>query len=303
MKRAHWLIGTLAITMGVVACDTMEPGDYVVYRVASTSSELSDGCYWQYQGADANVRHDSSTLKASGTFVMYAGVEEARYLDVGSVTLDGEYTGDGAEGEDFEFTGRTVDIEFDNPDGTGSKRTTTITTEVEMTVDGELVFGEVKTTTSWACEGSTCGELPPSCTETVEFVGTEVEDVSLEHDVPVGLDNSSGSGTSPVDDDDGGVGGNPGAGGGGGNGGAGGGTTTCQTCSDIVFYNEPATQLCEPSTPLLTDLMSCACSSFCSEQCGDNLCTDPSTTDSICQACLETECWDQYNECWLDTNE
>jgi hypothetical protein len=266
--------------MGGTACESVEPGDYVVYRVSSTSEQLSDGCYWEYQGADANVRHDSNTLQSSNTFVLYAGVDAARYLDMGELTLDGEYIGDQEAGEGYEFEGKSVDVNWDNPEGSGSgaKRTTTIKTSVDMTVDGALAFGEVKIKSTYSCTGTGCGEMPPPCTRTIEFVGTEVEDVTLHHDVPAGLGDPS---TTPPDDDDGS--GGAGAGGTGGTGGAGGdgggpvgmcvddsfgeplaSEGDCQAACEILFCC--AASECEPVTSTDKDLFLPTCLSSCSEQ-------------------------------------
>lgn len=299
MRRANWLIGALALGMAGTACDTVEPGDYVVYRVASTSSKLSDGCYFDYQGADANVRQDSSTLKSSTTFVLYAGVETERLLDIGPVTLDGEFTGEFTEGEVYEFEGKTVDIEFANPDGTGSgaKRTTTVETNVDLTVDGKLAFGEVKIKSTWSCNGEGCGQMPPACTETIEFVGTEVEDVNLEHDVPYGFGATASTGSGPVDDDSG-VGGAGAAGGAGGAGGQGGGPT-CSTCSDVLYAEGAPEELCETSYAPFNDLLSCACGD-CASVCGENMCVDPSAPDAACESCISELCYIQYDVCLAD---
>jgi hypothetical protein len=52
-----------------------------------------------------------------------------------------------------------------------------------LTVDGELVTGEAKLKYSYDCSGDGCAGIPSNCTATTEFVGTEVEDVDLEHNV------------------------------------------------------------------------------------------------------------------------
>lgn len=289
--------------MGATACESVEPGDYVVYRVASTSEKLSDGCYWEYQGADANVRNDKTTLQSSNTFVLYAGTESARYLDIGDVTLDGELVGDVEGGEGYEFEGKTVDVQWDNPEGAGSgaKRTTTTKTEIEMTVDGALVMGEVKIKISYSCNGQGCGEQPPTCTKTIDFVGTEVEDVTLHHDVPAGLGSTPDD--VPMDDDDGGPStgsGQGGEGGEGGEGGAGGegGGGSCDTCSTAVATGA-TDNLCTESQYLYEDFMDCACYD-CELECGENMCVDPTITDSYCQQCISELCTAQLNACYTD---
>jgi hypothetical protein len=304
MRRAHWLIGALAsIGLTAAACETVEPGDYVVYRVAETSTSLSDGCYWEYHGAHANVRDDSSSLHTSATFVLYVGTEETYYLDIGPVTLDGAFEGDSDAGEDYYFEGKTVDVNWDNANGSGAKRTTTVKTSVDMSIDGELVVGTLEVRHSWACDGQGCGELPPDCTETVEFVGTEVEDVQLEHEVPPGFNvgaPGSGSGSS------GGSGGGGGEGGGeAGNGGEG-GSTSCVSCGELLTSEGTLSpdDLCEASQPLYQALWECSCAGECGTICLESACGDAWAPDATCSSeCLSGTCSLPMSDCLNDVVE
>lgn len=176
------LFGLGLAALSSTACSDIEPGDYVVYRIASTSESLSDGCYYP-NGESPNIEDDSSTMLASGTIILYAGVDETFYLDLGSATLDGVFDGAEDAGDMYVFEGQVVDVEWTSPDGTGDRWTTTTSTDVEMAIDGALVTGESKAKTSYKCSGTNCGDVPPSCTITTEFVGTEVEDVDLQHQV------------------------------------------------------------------------------------------------------------------------
>lgn len=297
MRYLNSLIGTVVLGgLALTACTGIEPGDYVVYRVATTSAKLSDGCYWQYHGADQNVRNDTTTVRGSGTFILFAGQEEDFHLDIGSMALDGAMEESSSDGDVYEFNGDAVDVEFSDPKGAGTKWVTTVTTEVDMTVDGELVFGELQVKTGWACTGN-CGEIPPACTETYEFVGTEVEDAELEHLVENG-GNGGPDGpltTNPI------------------TAGAGGSTTTtttttssstgaggvCDSCNDFANGLTTFEALCPSSQTIAETLSSCSCSQ-CNSACIDDLCSlDPPS--STCQSCLLSFCNTQATACFNDT--
>jgi hypothetical protein len=152
-------------------CGGIGPGDYVIYRVALSSPKYGGDCV-----LDDNLKSDSSSFRASDTFVLYGGPEEAFYLDVGDVTLGGAADGDG-----YKFKGSSVDVQFDPA---GNKQTRTVDTTIVMTVDGAAVSGSVKsrTTDTFACVDPTQCSVDTTCTDTIEFVGAEIEDVDLEHD-------------------------------------------------------------------------------------------------------------------------
>jgi hypothetical protein len=174
-----WSSAAIAVLAGSVlgGCDSVGPGDYVVYRVSFSELEQGSSCYPD-KFVPYDVRSDSTTLRSSDTFILYAGAEDKFYLDTGDTTLEGTQDGD-----KYSFEGKAVDVSYDTPDGQGSKRTSTLTTTIEMTVDGEVVTGTAKNKTSYKCSGNTCGQPIPSCTETGDFVGTEVDDLKLKHDV------------------------------------------------------------------------------------------------------------------------
>jgi hypothetical protein len=101
------------------------------------------------------------------------------YLDIGVTTLGGEEEGDG-----YKFAGKRVDVNIQD-DGNGGQitTTTTVSSEVTFNIEGDVVDGSIKDRTQMSCTGSdTCPEAT-DCTTDRNFVGGEVEDVELQHDV------------------------------------------------------------------------------------------------------------------------
>lgn len=177
-RKMGWLVGCGLLLAGATGCaETVEPGDYFVYRIASAESELSASC-----NLTANEMNDSSSLRASGTLILFAGLESEYFLDMGTVTLDGEKTGSDG-GDNYEFAGKTTDVEWSDANGTGTQVVSTVDHDFEMTIDGELVTGEYKVKTAVSCTGEFCEGIPYSCNTTSTFVGTEVEDLDLQHNI------------------------------------------------------------------------------------------------------------------------
>src|SRR5262245_34813291 len=135
-------IGGAGATVG--GCGGIEPGDYVIYRVSFGKMSQSSGCYSPAK-VPPNEKYDSTTYRKSATCIMFAGQEDARYLDDGDETLDGTQSGD-----NFTFSGKTVDVNYSNTmgDGTGAKTTTSTVVTVEMTQDGNAVTGKATTKTT-----------------------------------------------------------------------------------------------------------------------------------------------------------
>jgi len=175
----------VAALAGLTGCG-VSPGDTWIYRVSFGETDSNSGCWYPDTDPPPNQENDSSTLRGTGTWIIYASIEDKIYLDTGAVTLEGATTDEG-----FTFSGKVTDVQFDVPDGTGSKRTTTITSTVNVITDGNAISGEAVKKTQYACSGSTCGDKVPSCTETSSFVGTYVEDVELKYEI------GGGSGAAP----------------------------------------------------------------------------------------------------------
>ena len=107
----------VAGALGVLGCG-ISPGDYVIYRVTPGETVYTPGCFHPETEAPANEGSDSTTVRGASTWIIYASINDAFYLDSGTNTLEGLETDTG-----YQFTGREVDVQYDLPDGTGSKRT------------------------------------------------------------------------------------------------------------------------------------------------------------------------------------
>jgi len=284
-------------------CGGISPGDYKVYRLAVTQEDLSTGCYYP-DGVPLNEKSDSSTFRDTQTVILYAAVEDKFYLNTGKKALEGT-----ADGDKYTFEGKTVDVNYDSPDGTGNKRTDTTTITVEFTVDGSSVTGTETTKVSHKCSGQSCGNPIPSCTHTVEFVGTEVDDVELDYSVAESPNNPTGDDVSagPTGDSAGPTSGPSGTGGSSstssvssssasGTGGSGG---SCATCNDIlagtVVMGE---QACAASQTIVNDLFTCGCSPTCSSACSSMCSTG--MPDATCESCMSEACSSQYFACQDD---
>lgn len=163
----------------LVGCDELGPGDYRVYRVAFEQVTLAANCF-DSGAVPVDQQDDSSSLFVSGTYVLFVGADDTYYLDTGTEALRGS-----GSGESFTFTGQstTVDIEGD-PMMPEATRTTTVKTDVTFSISGEVVEGDVQEDVNFSCEGPSCG-MPSStsCTRSAPFVGGEVSDVELKHEV------------------------------------------------------------------------------------------------------------------------
>ena len=164
---------------GSVGCGGLGPGDYRVYRVAFEQVKLEANCF-DTGAVPVDQQDDSSSLFQSGTYVVFVGADDVVYLDTGTEALRGSESGD-----DYTFSGesRVVQIEGDPmmPDAT---RTAVTATTVQFNLDGEVVQGSVRETISNTCEGPSCGMNEGNeCTRSAPFIGGEVEDVELTHEV------------------------------------------------------------------------------------------------------------------------
>jgi hypothetical protein len=158
------------------ACGGIEPGDYVVYRVAFENESRSPNCYGGTPPPDEG--QDTSTELTPDTWILYVGPDNKPYLDIGTTTLRGELRGD-----EYQFDGQRVDVSI-NDDGMGNTQTitTSTTTHVGIIVNGASIKGSYEQTQLVQCSGNGCPE-PTDCTTTRALIGSEVEDVELQHEV------------------------------------------------------------------------------------------------------------------------
>ena len=175
-------LGTLMLMAGfgasVAGCG-ISPGDYFIYRVSPGTTEKSSTCFHPETAPPPNEAADSTSIRKSETWIIYASVDSAFYLDNGENTLEGVIANSG-----YQFSGREIDIQFENSDGTGTKRTTTNSYTVDITVDGDAISGTHIWKTTYACVGPLCEpEKVPSCTRETEFVGTHIDEIQVNYDL------------------------------------------------------------------------------------------------------------------------
>jgi hypothetical protein len=175
--------GALIATSALVGCG-IQPGDYEIYRVSLGQVDETAGCFYgQLNDEQSNDEaSDTTSIRESGTWILYASIEDKFYLDTGAVTLEGAESDEG-----FTFTGRAVDVNFgdkNDPMDMDPKLTVTTVTTITMITDGNAISGDATKKTSYKCSGMLCPAEPiPACTEKTLFVGTYVEDIELKHDI------------------------------------------------------------------------------------------------------------------------
>jgi predicted GNAT family acetyltransferase len=189
MAASRWLrvlsCGALfgALALSIVGCkSSISPGDYKIYRVAiDKSGSKSSGCYPDGK-VPAAEKASSDDAKTSSTWEIYAGsTDQEQYfleMDGGKETFEGSKSD-----KTYTFETTKVVVAYANPDGTGFKYTKTDRTTIDVTMDGKTITGSVTTTHSEKCSGDKCPTVPATCSQTLEYTGTEVDDVELKHDV------------------------------------------------------------------------------------------------------------------------
>lgn len=186
LRRAGALLVLGAAGLG---CGGIGPGDYVFFRIAfSDQVKRSTSCFGD-TGVPADVKSDKTTFRGTGLFVLYGVTteeEDRLYLDNGEAVLEGF-----EEADLFTFQGSSTDINFTEINGGGDKHTTSDKIVVELTIDGTSMNGQVEATHKKTCSGATCDltlAVPENCVQTQTFVGSEVDDVQLEHAIAHGGD-------------------------------------------------------------------------------------------------------------------
>lgn len=163
----------------LVGCDELGPGDYRVYRVAFEQVTLESNCF-DSGAVPVDTMDDSSSLFVSGTYVLFVGANDKYYLDTGTTALEG--TG---SGESFTFSGASTVVEIDgDPMNPNATRTTTTETQVQLNISGEVVEGNTREDVTFTCEGPDCSNPgTTNCTRSAPFIGGEVSDVEIKHEV------------------------------------------------------------------------------------------------------------------------
>lgn len=154
----------LSMLVGLGGC-SIQPGHYVIIRLANAETTLSASCYADNKVPD-NIRDDRTNLATGASVAIFAADSETYFLELADISIEGT-----REGKDYTFLGEEVDVEEDS--------TTTVKWDVQATIDNKSVTGTLISTTT--CTGDACGIN--SCAVTTNFVGTVVKGVELEHGI------------------------------------------------------------------------------------------------------------------------
>lgn len=169
--------------ISVTGCgNSIEPGEYRIYKMDAQAAEKSSGCYPK-STPDPNDKFDADTTLKSSIWVMTADSFDNIFLDLGTVTLLGTASDAG-----YTFKGKVINVEFEDNDSSKTKVSTTTTTTIDTTIDGKSLGATAVTTSSFACTNSTEATPCPTvkiedCTETQQFSGTQIDDVELQYPV------------------------------------------------------------------------------------------------------------------------
>jgi hypothetical protein len=172
MKPSVVIFAGALVSLTSVTC--MTPGQYHVFRVASSSAEQSSGCYPFVPGPD--ITGDSSTLRTGQTFAIYAADSDTFFLDFETFSLVGT-----KDGSDYTFTGESVDVSLAGD----STVTVTSVTTLEAEIKGNKISGTSVLDVTQSCSGGTSCPSPATsqCITTVSFQGAKLKDVDLEHPI------------------------------------------------------------------------------------------------------------------------
>jgi hypothetical protein len=171
------LISLAGLALGATACASIAPGDYVVYRIGFSDTQLGADCF-DDEDPPPDIADDESTFYGGATFVVFRGAEDSFFLDIGEAMLAGS-----KDKGDYTFRGRSVDVYFDGDNRFQDSTEVTIV----LTDDGDVVDGRSTSVDEQICSGPDC--LPGydgTCTTQTDFVGTRINDAQLEYQVPAG---------------------------------------------------------------------------------------------------------------------
>lgn len=172
MTHALRLTTVAAISLGAAACASIAPGDYAVYRIGFSETELGSDCY---DGEDPppDIIDDESTFYAGGTFVIFRGADDGYVLDA----QEGLLTGTRDSGE-YVFRGRASDVYYQGDDRYEDRLDVTI----RLTDKGDRVEGSSTTIDEQICSGIDCAVgYDGTCTQRTGFIGTRVKDADIEY--------------------------------------------------------------------------------------------------------------------------
>ncbi|NVB39514.1 hypothetical protein G6O69_16855 [Pseudenhygromyxa sp. WMMC2535] len=173
---------SLVLAAPLFACMScaIQPGDYVIYRVAFSESEAGADCG---EPSD-DVIDDESDFTTPTSMAIFA-FDDVYFLEFGDDGMGGVTALEGTRsGSTYNFSGTSIDVTVINPDD-DSKTTAEYTVEVELAINGKNINGVATTYSSTTCSGDSCPEdvYPYSCTSASRFRGSEVNDADLERTI------------------------------------------------------------------------------------------------------------------------
>ncbi len=178
MSRGKSLLSGMAIAaVGALASSCgggIGPGDYVVLRLAYSSPTYSSTCP---QGDEK----DTSTADTGVTEYLFAGPKQTFYLDTGSSGTSDTVLAGTSTSSGYTFAGTTTEV---TPGIGGSETTTSTKVSVSMTVSGNAVNGTATSVATSSCTVSCGGFTGNTCTTTIVFAGSMIQNVQLQQGVP-----------------------------------------------------------------------------------------------------------------------
>jgi hypothetical protein len=173
-------IGALVLGVFLGGCGGISPGQYVVFEIAESAPQKQSDCYGS-MGEPADVEDSSTSINTNATWYIFAGSNNQLYLDTGMASLEGATSSNG-----YTFAGKTVAVMFtDGQTGTGDKNETVTAETVAITTSGNAVSGSDTSVNSTSCTPGMTGGcpnfMPTNCTTVTSFVGTQVNNVQLQH--------------------------------------------------------------------------------------------------------------------------
>lgn len=175
-----------ALAVAFVGCNN-QPLTYRIAIDASPLNSLPPSCYRNnYLNQD---RTTTNNLREERQWVVWNGVENKQYLDIGSmaVTLghaDPIDVGDLIEGSDKVFSGQVVTQHLPEANGYTNTKTTTLT----VTFDdmGATAKGSIDATSLYTCTNCQNNDNKVSCQAKFNFTGRRVDTAATTYYDPSG---------------------------------------------------------------------------------------------------------------------
>lgn len=176
----------IAAVAGLVllACNTGQPRIYKVAIDASPLGNLPATCYVNNELPNNQTRTTYTNLRLEQEWVIWDGVENKQYLDMGSVQFG---LGDAApvvvaeliEGTENVFSGSRTDTQLPDPNANNHSSVRTRTVTVAFDDQGTTPTGTITVLSNYTCTNCFPNETEAdgnkSCTTQMKFVGHRVD--------------------------------------------------------------------------------------------------------------------------------